>query len=248
MMDVWAENEGREEFASTPQAALQQDLPRGLQLGKRFMETGELTIGNFLDALAAKQSTPGGGGAAALTGSQAAALLCMVANFTLGAKKYADVHEEMSGYLAQADALRLKLLTLADDDVAAFSGVSACYAMPKESDAEKAARTAALQTALKEAARVPLVAAKSALAVMKLSEPVAAKGNSNVVSDAAVALYLAEAALRASIVNVNINLKFIKDEPFVESYTTARNELLAAAVTAAEAGKMACRQVLEIEL
>jgi methenyltetrahydrofolate cyclohydrolase len=212
------------------------------------MKSGELTIANFLDTLAAKQPTPGGGGAAALTGSQAAALLCMVANFTLGAKKYADVHEEMSGYLAQAEALRLKLLALADEDVAAFTGVSACYAMPKASDAEKAARTEALQAALKEAARVPFVAAESALAVMKLVSPVGAKGNPNVVSDAAVALYLAEAALRASIVNVNINLKFIKDEHFVESYTAARNDLLAAAATASIQGKMACQQVLEIEL
>ena len=129
------------------------------------MKTGEMTIANFLDALAAKQPTPGGGGAAALTGSQAAALLCMVANFTLGAKKYADVHEEMRGYLAQAEALRFKLLGLADEDVAAFNGVSACYAMPKESDSEKAARTEALQAALKEAARVPFVAAEAALEV-----------------------------------------------------------------------------------
>ena len=79
-----------------------------------------MKISDFLDELAAKQSTPGGGGAAALTGSQAAALLCMVANFTLGAKKYADVQEEMKGYLAQAEGLRLRLLELADEDVAAF--------------------------------------------------------------------------------------------------------------------------------
>lgn len=213
-----------------------------------IMKTGEMQIGDFLDALAAKQSTPGGGGAAALTGSQAAALLCMVANFTLGAKKYANVQEEMKGYLAQAEALRGKLLALADEDVTAFRGVSACYAMPKETDAEKAARTEALQLALKEAARVPFVTAESALAVMQLAESVAAKGNSNVVSDAAVALYLADAAMRAAIINVNINLKFIKDDSFVESYTAARNELLAAAAAAAVEGKAACQQALGIEL
>lgn len=212
------------------------------------MKTGDMKIADFLEALAAKQSTPGGGGAAALTGSQAAALLCMVVNFTLGAKKYADVQEEMKGYLAQADTLRLRLLELADDDVAAFQGVTACYAMPKDSDEEKAARTEAMQKALKEAARVPFVTAENALAVMQLAEPVASKGNSNVVSDAAVALYLAEAAIHAAMINVNINLKFIKDETFVESYTAARNELLAAAAAALVQGKAACQQVLEIEL
>jgi formiminotetrahydrofolate cyclodeaminase len=212
------------------------------------MKTGEFTIADFLDVLAAKQSTPGGGGAAALTGSQAAALLCMVANFTVGAKKYAEVQEEMKEYLAAAEALRLRLLALADEDVVAFQGVTACYAMPKESDTEKAARTEALQAALKEAARVPFNTAESALAVMKLAKPVAEKGNSNVVSDAAVALYLADAALHAAIVNVNINLKFIKDKDYVESFSAARNSLLAAGATALAQGKAACQQVLEIEL
>lgn len=212
------------------------------------MQTGEMTIADFLDTLAAKQSTPGGGGAAALTGSQAAALLCMVVNFTLGAKKYADVQEEMQGYLTQAEMLRLRLLELADEDVAAFQGVTACYAMPKETEEEKAARTEALQAALKEAARVPFATAEQALAVMQLAEPVAAKGNRNVVSDAAVALYLADAAIHAAVVNVNINLKFIKDESFVESYTMARDELLAAAAAALVEGKSACQRVLEIDL
>jgi formiminotetrahydrofolate cyclodeaminase len=211
------------------------------------MTTGEMTIADFLDALAAKQSTPGGGGAAALTGSQAAALLCMVANFTVGAKKYADVQEEMKGYLAQAEALRLRLLALTDADVVAFQGVTACYAMPKETDAEKAARTEALQAALKEAARVPFETAQSAVEVMKLAKPVA-KGNSNVVSDAAVALYLAEAALHAAIVNVNINLKFIKDNDFVETFRADCAALLATAKGALQEGKAACQQVLEIEL
>lgn len=212
------------------------------------MKTGEMTVGDFLAQLAAKQSTPGGGGAAALTGSQAAALLCMVANFTVGAKKYADVQEEMKELLAQAEALRVRLLALTDEDVVAFQGVTACYAMPKETDAEKAARTSALQMALKEAARVPFNTAESAVQVMNLAKPVGEKGNSNVVSDAAVALYLADAALHAAVINININLKFIKDELFVETMAAARDGLLADAKVALVEGKAACQKVLEIEL
>jgi formiminotetrahydrofolate cyclodeaminase len=194
------------------------------------------------------QSTPGGGGAAALTGSQAAALLCMVANFTVGAKKYAAVQEEMTRYLAKAEGLRLRLLDLADEDVIAFQGVTACYAMPKETGAEKAARTEAMQSALKEAARVPFATAEAAVAVMKLAKPVGEKGNSNVVSDAAVSLYLADAALHAAIVNVNINLKFIKDADYVETLSASCSRLLAEGALALEEGKAACQQVLEIEL
>lgn len=212
------------------------------------MQTGEMTISGFLDDLAAKKSTPGGGGAAALTGSQAAALLCMVANFTIGAKKYVAVEAEMQKYLAEAESLRSRLLALADEDVQAFQGVTACYAMPKETDEEKAARTNSMQAALKEAARVPFETAQNALATMKLAKPVAEKGNSNVVSDAAVSLYLADAALRSAIVNVNINLKFIKDGEFLNSYQTACEQLLSEAATALEEGRAACRQVLEITL
>ncbi|RIK50547.1 MAG: methenyltetrahydrofolate cyclohydrolase [Chloroflexi bacterium] len=212
------------------------------------MTTGEMSIAAYLDALASKQSTPGGGGAAALTGSQAAALLSMVINFTLGNKKYADVQAAMTGYLATSEQLRRQLLALADEDAAAFESVSAVYAMPKQTEAEKAARSDALQAALIGAARVPMATAERCLDVLRLAEPVAAQGNSNVVSDAATALYLADAALRAAVVNVNINLKFIKDEGFVTRAAIQRDALLADAAAAIAAGKAACQQSLGIDL
>lgn len=210
--------------------------------------TGAMTIGDFLDQLAAKQSTPGGGGAAALTGGQAAALLSMVINFTLGNKKYAAVEAVMQGYLEQSETLRHALLALADQDVAAFNAVAACYAMPKATDNEKTIRTAALQTALKRAAQTPFTTAERCLEVMRLVEPVGRQGNTNVVSDAATALYLAQAALQSALVNVNINLKFIKDEAFVADYTTRRDTLLADAATVYAKGKAACEAVLEVAL
>ncbi len=104
--------------------------------------TSEMTTREFVDALAAQQPTPGGGGAAALTGSQAAALVSMVIQFTVGKKKYAAVEEEMKTFLAESEVLRTELLALADSDVAAFDAVAATYSMPKESDADKAARSA----------------------------------------------------------------------------------------------------------
>jgi formiminotetrahydrofolate cyclodeaminase len=123
--------------------------------------TAEIPIGEFLNALAAQQPTPGGGGAAALTGAQAAALVSMVINFTIGNKKYAAVEERMHEYLAQSETLRHELTALADRDVEAFQAVSLCYTMPKTTDKEKAARSAALQNALKGAAQVPFVVAEN---------------------------------------------------------------------------------------
>jgi formiminotetrahydrofolate cyclodeaminase len=207
-----------------------------------------MTIGAFLDALAAKQSMPGGGGAAAITGSQAAALLSMVIHFTLGNKKFADVEEEMARLLDASESLRRELLALADRDVEAFTAVVACYSMPRDTDAEKAARTAALQNALKGATEVPLTTAERCLAVLKLAEPVGAKGNPNVVSDAATALYLVQAALRSAIVNVDINLKLIKDARFVGDMRARRDPLLADAAIAFDAARRACEQTLGVTL
>jgi methenyltetrahydrofolate cyclohydrolase len=191
------------------------------------VNTAQVTTAEFLDALASGQPTPGGGGAAALTGSQAAALVSMVINFTVGKKKYADVEEEMRGYLARSEALRQALLAGVDADAAAFDAVAATYTLPKETDEEKATRTTAMQDALKHAAVVPFDVAEKCLEIMRLAAPVGAKGNTNVVSDAATALYLAFAALKSAIVNVNINLKFIKDAAFVETWSAKVATLLA---------------------
>ncbi|MEX1018472.1 MAG: cyclodeaminase/cyclohydrolase family protein [Litorilinea sp.] len=212
------------------------------------MQTAEMTIQAFLDALAARESTPGGGGAAAISASQAAALLSMVVRFTLDNKKFADVQSEMEAYLAQTEALRGECLQLADADVAAFQAVAASYTMPRSTDAEKSARTAALQAGLKGATETPFEIAQKCLALLKLVEPIGAKGNPNVVSDAATALYLVNAALHSALVNVNINLKFIKDEAFVADWSARRDALLADAQRAFAAGKQASEQTLGLTL
>jgi methenyltetrahydrofolate cyclohydrolase len=212
------------------------------------VQTGEMTVAAFLDALAAKESTPGGGGAAALSGAQAAALLSMVVQFTLGNKKFAQVESEMQDYLAQTEALRQECLALADADVVAFKAVAACYSMPRTTDEEKAARTQAMQSALKGATETPFIIAERCLDILSLAEPIGQMGNPNVVSDAATALYLADAALRSALVNVNINLKFIKDTEYVQTWTARRTALMTQATTRYAAAKQACEQTLELDL
>jgi len=212
------------------------------------MITGEMTISDFLEALAAKTSTPGGGGAAALTGAQAAALLSMVIRFTVDNKKYAGVAEELRQLLGQSEKLRNDLVALADHDVEAFTAVAACYSMPKTTEEEKASRAAAMQLALQGATRVPMVIAEQCLLVLRLVEPVAAKGNANVVSDAATALYLAHAGLQSALVNVNINLKSMKDAAFIAEFTAKRDWVLSDATETFALAKAACEQTLGIML
>ncbi len=210
--------------------------------------TAKTPLGAFLSELAAGESTPGGGAAAALTGCQSAALLSMVLNFTVGRKKYAAVEEEMQKLLGRTEDLRVKLLTLADEDAEAFGAVAACYAMPRKTDAEKAARTEAMQQALRGAAVVPFTIASLCSELLEITPPIAEKGNANVVSDAATAAHLAHAALLSAIVNVDINLKFLKDVNFVTEMKGEVTALKASAETHYETSRVACAQALGVAI
>ena len=176
----------------------------------------DMTIQTFLDELASKASTPGGGGGAAVNGAIGAALISMVANFTIGKKGYEDVHDEFTSILNQSEDLRSKLTDAIKDDVDVFNRVMAAYGMSKETEDEKKIRTEAIQSALKEATDVPLTCAKLCREVIDLSESAAENGNTNVISDAGVALLAGYAGLRSAALNVYINIGGIKDKEFAD--------------------------------
>jgi methenyltetrahydrofolate cyclohydrolase len=191
-------------------------------------------IEEFLDALASQAATPGGGGAAAIIGAMGAALVSMVCNLTIGKKKYADVETDMKDVLAKAEALRVQLTNMIEDDAKAFDTVMAAYGMPKETDADKAARDQAIQAALKLATDVPLACARAAREVIDLAENASGKGNLNVISDAGVGVLAAYAALRSAALNVWTNARMITDRTFAEAKLKELNELLAGAEAATE--------------
>ncbi|HET9493554.1 MAG TPA: cyclodeaminase/cyclohydrolase family protein [Chloroflexia bacterium] len=179
------------------------------------MALTKLTVQDFVEQLASASPTPGGGSASALAGAMAAAMVEMAANLTIGREKFRDVEEEMKVILGRAGELRDMMLAAVDEDTDAFSEVSAAYKLPKDSDTEKAARTAAIQEALKGATEVPLRVAKAAMETYQLAQIAMEKANPNVASDARVALLLAEAAREGARANVDINLGMIKDETFL---------------------------------
>ncbi len=188
----------------------------------------------FLDALASQSATPGGGSAAAIIGAMGAALVSMVCNLTIGKKKYADVEDEMTNVLNEAERLRRTLTDMIQDDVQAFDAVMGAYRMAKETDAEKAARSEAIQLALKQATVVPLACCKVAREVIDLAGVAAEKGNLNVISDAGVGVLAAYAALRSAALNVYINAKMIADKGFAEASLKELEGLLAGAEDATE--------------
>ena len=184
-------------------------------------------ISDFLDALASKASTPGGGSAAAIIGSMGAALTSMVCNLTVGKKNYEDVDADMQAALKQSESLRERLMDMIKADIDVFNRVMAAYGMPKETDDEKSARSAEIQDALKEATDVPLACAKLAREVMEVSQPVAEKGNKNVISDSGVSVLAAYAALRSAALNVYINIGGIKDKAFADDRAKQLEDILA---------------------
>lgn len=175
-----------------------------------------MTIQTFLDELASKTSTPGGGGAAAVSGAMGAALISMVANFTIGKKGCEDVEDDCKEILTKSEKLRSDLTDAINDDVVVFNRVMASYGMPKETDEEKVARSTEIQAALKEATDIPLQCAKLCREVVNLSQPIADKGNNNVISDAGVAVLAGYAGLRSAALNVYINIGGIKDKEFAD--------------------------------
>lgn len=183
-------------------------------------------VSNFLDELASDAPAPGGGSVAALGGALGAALVSMVCNLTLGKKGYDDVQDDIKGLLAQSEALRRRLAGLLEKDVEAYTGYSVAAKMPRGTDQEKEERAVAMQAALKTATDVPLSIAQAAVEVMDLCRPAAEKGNKWAVSDAGVAVLMAEAALRSAALNVLINLGTLKDEEFVADRRAKLESLL----------------------
>ncbi len=179
----------------------------------------------FLRRLAGPQPTPGGGSVAALAGALAAALVQMVGGLTAGKKGLEEVSETMVTLQSQADEIAKTLTCAIDEDAAAYDGVMAAFGLPKADDDQKAQRSAAIQSAMKQAAEVPFGVAQRCLDAARLAAIALEQGNPNASSDAAVALLLAVCGLEGALLNVAINLDSIKDADYVTTKKEAMERL-----------------------
>lgn len=179
----------------------------------------QMKITEFLEATASDAPVPGGGSVAALSAGISASLIEMVANLTVGKKNYEEVEAEMKGISEQASPYKAVFAAAIDKDAEAFDGVMKAFKLPKESDEEKKARTAAIQSGMKDAANVPLETARNAFGLFGMIEAIVLRGNSNAVTDGAVSAMMARAAVLGAIYNVRINLGSIKDEAYVQAVT-----------------------------
>ena len=189
------------------------------------MNLVEQRVIDFVAATASKEPTPGGGAIAALTGATGAALAEMVANLTFGKKGYEEVQSEMEELQTKAEAIRNRMLELSQADADVFNIFMNALGLPKNTDEEKVARTAAIQQAYKDAAMVPFEIGELAYQIFDLAELASRKGNQNLITDGIIAAINARAAVKAAFLNVRINLSGIKDEAFVANVSAKMNSI-----------------------
>ena len=185
-----------------------------------------MTVRGFANELSTDSPAPGGGSVAALCGALSASLSSMVANLTVGKKKYEDVRDEMKDVALKAQTLKDEFLALIDKDTDAFNAVMSAMRMKKKTEEEKAARESAIQEATKQATLVPLEVLRKTKDVLELAEVVAERGNQSSVSDAGVSAIMAESAAESAFYNVRINLPGITDEGFNNKVLKEAEEIL----------------------
>ncbi|MBD5311470.1 MAG: glutamate formimidoyltransferase [Bacteroides sp.] len=177
----------------------------------------DLTARGFAEETASESPAPGGGSISAYMGALGAALATMVANLSAHKAAYDDCWEEFSAAAERGQELMERLLHLVDEDTEAFNRIMAVFAMPKKSEAEKAARAQAMEEATLYATEVPLHTMETAAEAFGVIREMAERGNPNSVTDAGVGALAARAAVRGAFLNVRINAAGLKDRTRAEA-------------------------------
>jgi formiminotetrahydrofolate cyclodeaminase len=180
------------------------------------MKMKELKLNEFIEKLASKDAVPGGGSVAALSASLGTSLIEMVANLTIGKKKYLQVNDEMQKIIEQTKPARNDFLEDIQKDSQSFQNVLDCFKLPKTTEKEKEYRKERIQKAYKKAIEVPLNIAEKALELFDTAEFVVKNGNKNAESDGLVAAIMLRSSILSALLNVKINLSGIKDEEYRE--------------------------------
>jgi formiminotetrahydrofolate cyclodeaminase len=196
---------------------------------------GSLTLDGFLELLGSASPSPGGGAASAVAASCGAALVAMVAALSADRPKYAAYAASHVRHGAAGRELAARLLTLADEDAAAYAAFAAALKLPRETDEEKAARASAIRASARVAADVPLRTVEACRDVVVASEALAGRSNLNAASDLAVASRLVEASAHGAAENVLVNLPSLGDEEAADELRGRVETLLAEIEDLAEA-------------
>ena len=193
------------------------------------------TLNFFTEALASDAPAPGGGSAAALCGSLGASLCSMVANLTVGRKKYAEYEPLALQTASEAEELRKAFLTAIDEDTDAFNRFSAVLTLPKETEEEKAFRGEEMRKALYSCMEAPVRVMRLSLKALELTEGLLGKSNLGAVSDIGVAALCLKTATQSAWLNVRINFKSLREDEKALAYREEGEALLNAVCARADA-------------
>ncbi len=200
-----------------------------LEADERRKRLVDMTCTGFAEETASESPAPGGGSISAYMGALGAALGTMVANLSSHKAGWDDRWEEFSDWAERGQALLTELLHLVDEDTDAFNRIMNVFAMPRSTDEEKAARSAALQEATLYATQVPLRTMRTAVRIFDVVRAMAAEGNPNSVSDAGVGALAARSAVLGARLNVKINAAGLKDRAVADALVAEAEQLAAEA-------------------
>ena len=190
------------------------------------MKLIDLKMNEYLDILFSDAPAPGGGSVSALAGAQAAALMGMVANLTIGKKKYAEWEEDCKAAKVKAEDLYRRFAEAIDKDTEAYSLVAAAFKMPKETDEEKTARSKAIADGTIEATKVPFGVMQMADEGLAIVQEMLGKSNPNALSDLGVAVLNLMSCMKGAWLNVKINLPGVKDEELAAKFASEGKALI----------------------
>lgn len=202
---------------------------------------------DWFEALSSSAPVPGGGGASALAGAGGAALCMMVANLTVGKKKYAMHEELMKELLKRLETLRDEMLGLIEEDARGFAPLAAAYSLPSSTDEEKAEKEKIMAQALLKACEVPIMIMEKGAEILEIAVELAEKGSVMAVSDVGVAVQFIRTAVLGASMNVYINTKSMKDRKTAEELNAKADSLNKKASETADAvfakieGELKCR-------
>ena len=198
------------------------------------MKLAEMTVTQFADVLASDAPAPGGGSTAALAGALGAALTAMVCRLTEGRKKYEEFEAHLLEVKEKATALQAKFIDVMDRDTEAFMVISNAYGMPKATDEEKAARSAAIQAGLVKSTETPMEMMELSAETIALTESLLGKFNTASASDLGVGALTLRTAVQGAWLNVLINIGSLKDKELAENYRAKGQALVDQVVAAAD--------------
>ena len=198
------------------------------------MKLAEMTVTQFADVLASDAPAPGGGSTAALSGALGAALTAMVCELTVHKKQFAEVREDVLAVQAKAADLQKRFLDVMDRDTDAFMVVSNAFAMPKATDEEKAARSAAIQKGLEGCTATPFEMMELAAQTIELTESLLGRFNTASASDLGVGALTLRTAVQGAWLNVLINIGSLKNKELAEDYRVKGQALVDQVVAAAD--------------